>query len=441
MPGLSGSQKAITYSNSNILRSGAGRSGYYKPTLLMRIGGSGGTMRKFDLYTWEVNDVINEQPNTASFDVFGTAPSEGQEIEFGIGAVDNYLFRGTITKVTQAHARLTSRAVYRLECIDWSYLLDRRLVMKQYTSQTATAIAQDLISSFTSGFTSSNVQVGLDTIDFFPCTMESVSSALTRLANLIGGYWYLDYNKDLHFFTSEATDLPTSVTTANAIFSAFSYTRDLSQIRTRAKVEGWGSTTTAAVAVGATSIPVADCSFYEVPGTVKVGSQEITYTGRSVSSGAGNLTGVPGSGAGSVLYAINSGDDVNILVTRNDTTAQTALAALEGGDGIHEVFIQDRRLNTAGATNRGNAELTLFKNVLESGSYVTWDVYTRSGKSVTVTMPAWSVSGTFKIQKVRLYSMPGRQWPQRQVEFSSNRRDLYDILRHFQEVLVQPKRR
>ena len=56
------------------------------------------------------------------------------------------------------------------------------------------------------------------------------------------------------------------------------------------------------------------------------------------------LTGIPPSGTGSIRFAIPKGEQVNILITRNSTTAQTALAALVGGDGIHEHYIQDNRL-------------------------------------------------------------------------------------------------
>jgi hypothetical protein len=127
---------------------------------------------------------------------------------------------------------------------------------------------------------------------------------------------------------------------------------------------GFGAIATAA---GSTSLPVEDCAqFLSGGGWAEApGGQVFSYTGRSVSSGPGSLTGIPASGPGSltaavragtvsalahltgcagIVYAINSGDPVNILVIINDAAAQAALAALVGGDGIHEMFISDGTL-------------------------------------------------------------------------------------------------
>src|SRR5204863_7709558 len=59
-----------------------------------------------------------------------------------------------------------------------------------------------------------------------------------------------------------------------------------------------GMTIAMAYAAGATSLAVGDTSSLgSSGGTARTGSHTFTYTGRSTTSGAGNLTGIPASGA------------------------------------------------------------------------------------------------------------------------------------------------
>jgi hypothetical protein len=216
-----------------------------------------------------------------------------------------------------------------------------------------------------------------------------------------------------------------------------------------------------AAAAGATSLAVDDCApFLSGGGWAEApGGQAFLYTGRSVSSGPGSLTGIPASGTGSLIaavragtvtalphltgcsgitYAINKGDPVNIVVIVDDATAQTALAALVGGDGIHEMFITDGRWSITEATARANAELSLRKNPLVTVSFQTRDPSMQSGRDVTLTITSPAISGTFKIQRVTLTELglggpTGFIFPLRQVEVSSRRYSFEDILRQLKK--------
>ena len=182
------------------------------------------------------------------------------------------------------------------------------------------------------------------------------------------------------------------------------------------------------VLAGSTTLIVAGTGGFSSTGGWAVignGAQVIRYTGVSVSSLTGipatgtgaitatvgynstvtaapQLTGVPASGAGSIQYAIKSGDPVNLLMQVDDAAAQTALAALIGGDGIQEDYLQDRRLSATEATARGTAQLTLRKSVQVTIRYQTRDINTRAGRTVTVNLGApFSITSTaFVIQQV-----------------------------------------
>jgi len=125
---------------------------------------------------------------------------------------------------------------------------------------------------------------------------------------------------------------------------------------------------------------------------------------------------------------------VSLWITCNGAAAQAALAATEGGDGIHEYVITDGALETiAACVNRGNAELLLFQDVQRQLEYTTRDTLTRSGASITINLPPpQDQHGTFMIQQVRIdqIDMYVRTLPRYTVSASSTKFTLQDLLRH-----------
>lgn len=216
-----------------------------------------------------------------------------------------------------------------------------------------------------------------------------------------------------------------------------------------------GSTTSGSTAIGATSLTVVERGKFTSTGgsalvTVNGTPFLITYTGKSSSYGTGTITGIPASGFGSVLYTIptgsqiqniptligvtgilypiNAGDDVNLLVQRDDATSQ-------GTYGIRRKLVQDRRLSKTGAQTRGDAELTLQKDPRVTGGYTTTDPKVGTGRAIIVSMSSpWGISATYTIQQVRKYFEPERTDLQRDVTFSSQTldRDLFRLLRSLQ---------
>jgi hypothetical protein len=210
------------------------------------------------------------------------------------------------------------------------------------------------------------------------------------------------------------------------------------------------------VLAGSTTLLVAGASgFRSGGGWVRVGSgsQVVRYTGISgntltgiPASGDGAilatiaynstatacplLFGVPPSGTGSVLYAQPSGTAVNLIVVANDTTAQATIAALLGTDGIIESSISDSRLSEAEAQDYADATLALSKDVLVSVAYTSYDVNSRSGRTVTVDLSApTSVVGTFLIQSVTTSNFLPAILPERRVTASSRIYTFEDLLR------------
>jgi hypothetical protein len=206
---------------------------------------------------------------------------------------------------------------------------------------------------------------------------------------------------------------------------------------------------------------VQDCApFSGTGGWVRIGSALVSYTGRSVTSGPGQLTGVPASGPGALTASFAYGTAVlnapqltgvsglvrdllqgtllYIWVQRDDTAAQAALAAAEGeGDGIVEHQISDERRNAASLSALCDADLELHSTALVTVTYATRDVKTKSGKPIVIDLPSPLIDETLTIQAVvidQLDIAPGLA-PRFTVTASSARFSVEDILRRLSSSL------
>jgi hypothetical protein len=289
---LATGQKSQKVARLGVMRLGATRLGWYQPWIKLYINGVLATRARVSGAT--ITDELNHEPNTASFNVSGIVPLAGQSVTIQCGDTDltHQLFGGRIIAVNKTYeAEKPANVIYRCNAIDPTWLLNRRKVMKKYTSQSATAIALDVISSFTSGVTTVNVATGLATIDEITFTNEEVTDALTRIVERIGGYWYIDYSSDLHLFLSETVTAFPITTAAPRGMAGITNNEDLSQAATRIIARGGGSNAASDVLAGGTTLPVADISWYAGGGgSVECGPQRITYTGTSTVE-TGSTTG------------------------------------------------------------------------------------------------------------------------------------------------------
>lgn len=625
-----------------VMRLNAARLDVHQPWVKVVINGVDRTAN-VKLEQVMVTDVEGEEPNTAALRVKGFVPTKGHEILIHLGDTDlvHRLFAGHILSVDKVYESKDTILAYDLACIDYTFLLNRRKVIKRYVGQSATAIILDLLASFTSGFTTTGVATGMPVLDEITFTNEDVTTAISRVMTRVGGYWFVDYARVVHAFVSSDAAAGSITDAQKRGARDLRESEDLSQVITRVWSRGGGSVALVAAAPGATTLPIEDASWYS-SGRAEVGQQRLTYTGvagtsqagavtgfvqppsaanlsfaagngaiegtdltpglywigaanvtaegeteigaltqvtieaihnevfiskvaaptdakvtglrfyigtngggqdtlkawsggsaagepttyswtlnwwevkaantanraplatgtagvsaiptaagatailvndlapfpasgwadvggqvfrytgRSASSGSGtltgiptsgvgsltapvragtvrvipHLTGIPASGEGSILYEIGPGDEVLVLAMVEDTTAQSVMAGLVGGDGIHEDHIQDGRLSLTEATNRGQARLTQQKDPHKTVSFATRDPSCRSGRSIAIAVSAPAVNGTFRIQRVTITEIgvdgghaKAHIFPRRQVEASSRRYSFEDLLR------------
>jgi hypothetical protein len=169
------------------------------------------------------------------------------------------------------------------------------------------------------------------------------------------------------------------------------------------------------------------------PGWMTDGQGSYFYYGAMTIVGAGpnyELSSIPASGYGSIQagtyhpigtplygtpYLVNvtplaaiseeipAGAPLIVRSQKDDTSAQTTIAAIEGGDGIHEYFVSDGDLSYAGCAERAQAELDVFSEALVRAEWVTHDLQAVPGASqaINLTSPS-ALSTTLTIDAVTI---------------------------------------
>ena len=186
-------------------------------------------------------DNLNSRIDTCSFSTsqYGTMtwkPVAGDEVEVLDGA--SIIFAGVIIRVT-ADVEDGKIQNYEVKCKDWTHYLDKKLVVERYTSQTVAQIITSMIGTYASGFTDTNVVCDID-IDSIAFNYITISQAIQMLAEQVNYCWYVDYDKDIHFFAKNTNSAPFDLTDDNGkyLFKSLYIRDDLSQLRNKVIVRG-----------------------------------------------------------------------------------------------------------------------------------------------------------------------------------------------------------
>ena len=158
-----------------------------------------------------------------------TVPRGGQHVQF---YRDSTLeFAGRIQSVD--HNRPHNANQYTIHCADYTVDFDSELILDELAAQVAGDQVRRVVGLVGRGFTSNNVAtgplVGLQELDY-----ELPSSVVSRIAESIEHQWYIDYERDLHFFYILDRDAPvTSIDFDTNVtdYADFTYSEDASQVK------------------------------------------------------------------------------------------------------------------------------------------------------------------------------------------------------------------
>lgn len=385
--GIGATDHWVTQARAGIARADATRANGVNLSVGITIGGSivtSSVIRE----SLEVQQQSGDTPSTARFTLKpgSTRPTVGATVIIASALPNLIEFAGQIARVTCRHyADFPGKLWFDVECIDWHRLLDRRLITTEYVGDplvpggvSASSIAADIIATYTSGFTANAVVPGLGVDTTLPLVNVTPSEALRQLADLVGGGYYIDDYRDLHFYgpAGETFALPTPPLTLVdnlPTLKSFEHTEDLTQVRTSVYVEAQRTTTTAAVEAGDVVVPIEDETAFFSTGLARIGTEVVTFT---TDAGSPMQLDV----AAGLRFAHASGTEVVRVWWAGHAAAMAAWAAIEGGDGQHDYVLTNDRADEALAAALPQAELTRFAYALVSARWDTEDMNARPGR-------------------------------------------------------------
>lgn len=435
---ISGSDPIQLQGRLGPLRLGTGRLGAFRPiTIRTKINGVEVPIVKSESRI----SMVDGEPWTATLRVRAVEPELGQTVLVGIGdtAAGGRIFQGTVQARTRApKARTADVDQWDIDVTDDRWQIDRRLVLRAYPTMSVAQMVQDLLSVYTSGFTlDTQGDLGTLAMNF---TFERVSRCLTRICDAIGADWQVDPFKRVRVFLTDAKrPQPKTLNAACPYeFRNLTWRDDYSQTRTRVIVEGVTApilsitnTTVAEIQIDGGSYLAAvfrALDGWPVVPTQQVRSQQVQWYATILADDGDTITISKSFDEPEVFV----GDDVSLIVAPEFEAIFSDLIAIEGGDGIRDHYIQDRRLTKAGAQARAAAERTLYAAPITTVSFESRDPAFVPGVDATIDVDG--LSGTFRVRRVDLDSLEDTQarFPLRRVEASSVRQDFYDVLRRIE---------
>lgn len=394
-----------------------------------------------------VNLNLNNIVDTAQFKIIKkdvTVPEFNDDIKIYDGAVK--ILGGKILSVNQRPLSNAEGIEYNIKCVDHNWEFDKTLVSRTYTSETVADIISDLVSSFASGFTNVNATSDF-VIDKIVFNQVPLGQCLQRLADILQYNWYIDPDKDAHFFPRNVESAPFKITDDDTdadygkhIVGSLQIIDDGSQMINVVKVRGGkyeGSTFTDSITVNGndTKSFLVDYKFSNF--TVKLNTVAQTV-------GIDNINDFTSY---DVLYNYqeksfrfenNLSDSDVVEYSGNPKTPVLAIAkdsASIAKYGIEiEKLIEDNSIeDKATARQRARAELLTFANSIVDARVRTYESGLKAGQTIKVYNSRFNIDEDLIIKSVK-FSQYGHDTFQYSLDLVSTKR--YTLIEMLQSLLT-----
>ena len=326
-----------------------------------------------------ITSTIIADQTTAEMEFLSTGgswrPEAGNEIIVSTSSDSLRHFAGNIIDVTE---RATNRTdlLYSVGAKDFTWSFDRRMVTTTYGASSAAAILADIVTSYTTGFSTGGIQnlgqIAQQRLDYvYP------SDAIRAIADQQQAHWYIDFNKVVQYFSAISNIAPTTgINFDNSTtYSDLVLRENASNIKNRAIVQGYRKASTVQVArsyIGDSTTRVFNLG-YE-PSGLSSTQMTVTEGGAAVDLLYDYIDGTPGSTVGSSSQAFVNFTNMCIRfstagaapsttvsvsftymldggVQVDDAAAQNEMAARSSGDGIHMFKVDDPGMTNLAAND------------------------------------------------------------------------------------------
>lgn len=393
----------------------------------------------------QIQNVLTKQVDTCSFTIinYGSkvyVPSNEDEVVIYDGA--DKIFGGVVVNINE-EMNDVKLFEYKISCTDYTRLADRKLVSRSYTSETVEDIIDDIITKYLPTFTATNV-VCTTVIDSIAFDYEPFSKCLQRLADITGYDWYIDYDKDVHFFDKTTNTSPFNLTDTNGnyIIRSLKIKRDTSQLRNLVYVRGGdylADTMTAEfVADGEQIIFFTPHKFSDIHVTVTGAARTVgidyaddpdsydclyNFNDKSIKFKDADKPSL------NALVTIAGVPNIPILIERRD---ETSIATY----GEFHYRIIDKRIKSKDeARARGLAEITSYGDRLSEGTFRTHQSGLRSGQYINIQSDIRGLDEDFVINRV---TMRERDLEDFWYDISIVTTKTFGVIEFLQKLLAQP---
>jgi len=362
-----------------------------------------------------VTQNLTSQVDTASFmyrkygsRTFVPAINDTVEITDDAGST---IFSGKIQTIDES-VESVEGVKYSVKCVDHTDDLINTLFSASYSSDTVGNIIADIITNYMSGFTTVNVNCNV-TIDKIVFNQVSVFKAIKRLADIVRFQWYVDENKDIHFFPKFTKTAPYNLTdtSGNYIYKSLRRKIDGSQIVNKVIVRGGeydGSSYTDVITVKGN-----DSKSFKLPYKMANLTVELD-TGAGYSSQTVGVDFIDDFTTKDVLYNFNDktirfqtalSDNDKIRFSGNPKVRVLAIAedtASQATYGVRGKLIRDNSIEDLNvARQRASGEITAYKDAVSNLSFSTYTAGLRAGMVINLNSTIRNTTDDYIIKTVK----------------------------------------
>ena len=368
-----------------------------------------------------IEDIINDQTNKCSLALIDRSGSgvPATDDEIIITDADGTVIFGGYILSTIKSKYFTGKLVTSVKCVDYTRILDRNLVHKTFEDMTDKEIIENIINTYCPGFgiTTTNVIAGA-TIEKINFNYLQISQVFRKLAELTNKNWYIDYEKDIHFFPLTTTGTPFNISSTNDEYSKLKISNNSSQLKNRVYVRGGTKLSDFTDYIIYGDSELTKFVLPDKPHNVTI----YVYRGTGYFEETVGIKNVDTEGfdwylnfqekyieqdeGESVLSAtdilkINYKYDIPILVAVEDTDSIAE-------NGVQEYPIFDKSISTTElARDRATAELTDYANDIIEGSFETMTSGFVSGQYININLSEYDVNDNYLIQSIKSISIGG----------------------------------
>lgn len=262
-----------------------------------------------------------------------------------------------------------------------------------------------------------------DTYDHFRVSFKKPTAVMERISEENQKYWYIDYNRKIHFFNSEDNGAPIGLSNTSNNFTDLSIEPDISQLKNRQVVRGGNDfsssfynefkkgddvTRTWVLRSKFKDLRVLTGTNSGSMTTLSVGIDNIDTENEYDYFGNFQMQSVRSAETTSTLTSndiikFRYKEQYPIRTIVQDNVSIETMKNTFGGDGVFEGdVITDQNIKSLDeAIDRGEAELTKYSNPIIKASFTTDQEGLKSGQVIQISDTYRNLDKPFIIQRVR----------------------------------------